>query len=357
MNNKLLGLLMIPGLLIFGLAAARGDAIGEPRLGEPPQAPARALVEEPREAETGSAAYTLFLPSIQTPPPWVNTASRAESQQFFRTGYLGTSNIPTGWQGDHGSCHAGTTSGAYRAAVLRRVNYFRSMAGVPGIKGLDAGYNEKAQAAALMMSVNRDLSHDPPADWACYTPAGSEAAGSSNLAYGYSGTDAIRGYMEDTGEYNFPLGHRRWILYPQTRWMGTGDIPATGGYPPTNALWVIDHGHYSDPRPATRSPFVAWPPPGYVPFQVVYPRWSFAWPDADFSKATVTMTRAGQGLAVVKLPVAAGYGENTLAWEPQANFNNPPAADTRYTVTVGSVLIEGQARSFSYEVIVFDPAR
>ncbi|HRO91907.1 MAG TPA: hypothetical protein PLC06_15515, partial [Promineifilum sp.] len=90
MNNKLLGLLMIPGLLVFGLAAARGDAIGEPRLGEPPQAPARALVEEPREAETGSAAYTLFLPSIQAPPPWVNTASRAESQQFFRTGYLGT---------------------------------------------------------------------------------------------------------------------------------------------------------------------------------------------------------------------------------------------------------------------------
>ncbi len=139
--------------------------------------------------------------------------------------------------------------------------------------------------------------------------------------------------------------------------MGTGDIPAHDGYPPTNALWVIDDDHYLDPRPATREPFVAWPPPGYVPFQVVYPRWSFSWPKANFSGATVTMTRAGQGLAVVKLPVAVGVGENTLVWEPQASFTDRPAADTRYRVVVDNVIIEGQARSFSYEVIVFDPAQ
>ncbi len=358
MINKIAGLLIILGLLIFGSTAARGDAIGEPRLGDPPPPPARVPVEGSSGAAIGNGAYTLFLPSIRTPTAWINTAVRAESQQFFRADYLGTENIDTGWRGDLDSCNAGATSEQYRAAVLRRINYFRGMAGVPGIRTLDAALNAKAQAAAMMMSVNRGLSHFPPTDWACYTAAGSEAAGSSNLALGYHGTDALsHGYMKDWGDSNYRVGHRRWILYPQTQRMGTGDIPAHDGYPPTNALWVIDDDHYLDPRPATREPFVAWPPPGYVPFQVVYPRWSFSWPRADFSKATVTMTRAGQGLAVVKLPVAVGAGENTLVWEPQASFTDRPAADTRYRVVVDNVIIEGQARSFSYEVIVFDPAQ
>ena len=358
MINKIADLLIILGLLVFGPAATGGNTPGEPRLGEPPSAPTHALVEGADGSAIRSGAYTLFLPAVRTPTAWMNTALRAESQQFFHTDYLGTENIDTGWQGDLDSCNAGATSEHYRAAVRRRINYFRGMAGVPGIRELDAALNAKAQAAAMMMSVNESLSHFPPTDWTCYTTAGSEGAGSSNLALGYRGTDAIsHGYMKDWGANNHRVGHRRWILYPQTQKMGTGDIPAHNGYPPTNALWVIDHDHYLDPRPATRDMFVAWPPPGYVPFQVVYPRWSFSWPKAEFNGATVTMTRAGQGVEVVILPVATGAGENTLVWEPQTGFTNPPAADTRYEISVENVIIDGQTRSFTYEVIVFDPAK
>ena len=94
--------------------------------------------------------------------------------------------------------------------------------------------------------------------------------------------------------------------------MGTGDIPPVGGRT-ANALWVIDD-HTRDPRPATRDGFVAWRPAGYVPYQVVFPRWSFSYPDADFSQATVTLTCYGQTVPIVQESVAEGYGENTLVW-------------------------------------------
>ena len=137
--------------------------------------------------------------------------------------------------------------------------------------------------------------------------------------------------------------------------MGTGDIPPTGGYPASNALWVFDT---FSPRPATREAYVAWPPSGYVPYQVVFARWSFSYPDADFTAATVTMKSGGADVGLSQSPVANGYGENTLVWTPAGAIGDSwpkPAQDTTYYVTVQNVLISGQNRSFTYDVIVFDP--
>ncbi len=117
---------------------------------------------------------------------------------------------------------------------------------------------------------------------------------------------------------------------------------------------MIDSEHWNT-RPGTRNPFVAWPPPGYVLYQVVYPRWSFSYPSADFSQATVAMSQAGKPLAVQLLTVKNGYGDNTLVWEPQENFGASPDADTPYQVTVGNARINDQMQSFSYTVMIFDP--
>jgi len=213
----------------------------------------------------------------------------------------------------------------------------------------------KAQAAALMMSVNGLLSHTPDESWECYTPEGDEGAGSSNLSLGVYGPVAIRGYIYDPGTTNTAVGHRRWILYPQTQYMGTGDIPPVGDYRAANALWVFDLVNMWGPRPETRDTFVAWPPPGYVPDPVVYPRWSFAVDDADFGQASVTLTCVGQPVAVVQYTPVYGYGENTLVWEPQTSFTDPPAEGISCQVTVSQVLIGGQPQTFTYTIIIFDP--
>jgi uncharacterized protein YkwD len=340
--------------LLFLVAALFAGAIGltavEPELGPPPTLPDATTAER---VVTGD--NLLYLPLVATPPeppPWVDTQSRAAVQQFYLTEYLASEGVDSGWTGHHGSCNPGTTTAAFQEAMTRRINYFRSMAGIPPILGLNDTYNSKAQAAALMMSVNRALSHTPPPSWLCYSDDGYSGASSSNLYLGVRGPAAISGYIRDPGASNYPVGHRRWILLPRTQYMGVGDIPARDGYPAANALWVFDGWQ---PRPDTRDDFVAWPPPGYVPYQVVYPRWSFSFPAADFSAATVSATRDGQPVGVIISPVVNGYGENTLVWELATAISQPPGGDIQFAITIHNVVISGQARQFSYQVIVFDP--
>jgi hypothetical protein len=276
---------------------------------------------------------------------------------FYRKYYL-TSAVSPDWTGNVSACNPGTTSQAFRDSIALRINYFRAMAGVPAKVTMPDAYNEKAQQAALMMSANSSLSHNPPTNWKCYTDQGHEAAGSSNLALGAYGLDALRLYMQDYGSGNTAAGHRRWILYPQTQNMGTGDIPEGGGYPAANDLWVFD-SHIWDTRPATREAFVAWPPPGYIPYTVVYQRWSFSYAGADFSNAVVSLTENGVNIPVTRYTPVNGYGENTLVWIRTGTSDSgswpKPTADTIYVVTVSNVVIGSDPRSFQYTVIIFDP--
>lgn len=285
----------------------------------------------------------------------VNPQKREESRQFFQTNYVSVDPAAHHWNGDQETCNAGTTTPEFRDAIALRINYYRAMAGLPADVSFNDEYTAKAQQAALMMSANDTLSHAPSADWVCYSEAGATAASSSNLYLGVFGPAAIDGYIEDPGNGNNVVGHRRWILYPQTQFMGVGDIPTTPDYRAANALWVFDDNLWG-PRPATREAFVAWPPPGYVPYQVIYPRWSFAYPNADFSSTTVTMTHNGATLPIVLAPVENGYGENTLVWTPDGVSTTQPATDDTYVVMIANVQVANETRSFSYTVTIFDPA-
>jgi uncharacterized protein YkwD len=331
-----------------GQSAARAD-------------PLRAAASPAYQAGSATGVLTstnqVFLPFVAIAPepaPWIDPGERQASLTFFDQVYRASEGVEIGWTGNHATCSAGETAETFREAVALRINYFRSMAGVPAVVQLSDDYSRKAQQAALMMSANERLSHSPSTDWLCYTAEGAQAAGSSNLYLGVYGPAAITGYMYDPGNGNYAVGHRRWILYPQTQWMGTGDIPPLDDHRPANALWVFDE-HMWEPRPPTREEYVAWPPPGYVPYQVVFPRWSLAYAGADFSQATVTMSSGGKGVAVAVQPVINGYGENTLVWEPSLSFGTPPAGDTAYEVRVSQVRIGGAWRDFAYRVILFDP--
>lgn len=288
----------------------------------------------------------------------VDPQNRQASLDFYNNNYLPSENVAIGWTGDQASCNAGTTSQAYRDAVALRINYYRAMAGVPAAITLNETYNRKAQQAALMMSANDSLSHTPPTNWSCYTADGADAAGSSNLSLGNSGAAAVTGQMEDWGTGNYFVGHRRWILYPGTQQMGSGDVPSANQYRASNSLWVFDT--VSGPRPTSREEFVAWPPPGYAPYQVVYPRWSFSYDQANFSNATVRMTSGGSNISLEQHEVRNGFGENTVVWIPMGLNSNapwpPPQGDTLYSVQISNVMINNTARTFEYNVTVFDPS-
>ena len=338
-------------LMVFCLFAGRQPALAsEEAPGLPPPMPERPSTSQPEiprpELALRQAIVSLYLPFTRhdTGELRVNPASRAELLAFYQQYYLVDTSTPPEWTGSHAACSPGTTGSAFKDVILKRIRYFRAMAGVPANTIFSDESNRLAQAAALMMSVNGQLSHSPPTSWRCYSADGATGAGSSNLYLGNYDGSAIAGYMKDFGSGNYAAGHRRWILYPQTREMGTGDIPPTSSYSPSNALRVFDN-HMWEPRPATREEFVAWPPPGYVPYLVVYPRWSFSYPGADFSSAAVTMVSNGSGVSVNRAPVVNGYGENTLVWIPLGMSDSQswprPASDTAYTVNLSNVRIGG----------------
>ena len=284
----------------------------------------------------------------------INTLDRAAVAAFYHEGYLGAPGVDSGWTGNHAACDEGSTSPEFRAAVLRRVNYFRAMAGVGAEVEFTDELNRKAQKTALMLSVNSKLTHYPDADWLCYSQDGAFAAAKCNLFLGVDSVAAIDGYMEDRGNTNYAVSHRRWLLDPSTQQMGTGDIPASGAYLAANALWVVvpssSPGHMRDP-------YVAWPPPGYVPYDLVFPRWSVSRDGVDLRRASVTMWHHGQRVALTVLKAVAGPGLNSLVWEPHIPPRQRTEVDSWYTVRVENALIKGWPASFQYTVVVFDPDR
>lgn len=352
--------LLVLLLIIVALPATTGQG-GEGPIPPPPPTwadspfPPQLEADSPRRMTLSGCqnAPCQYLPLINRPP----IDPHAGAMEIYNRLYVPSRNPSTGWYGNVSACQTSMTSAAFLTAMQQRINYFREMAGIPPITSLRSDYNTMVQASALMMSANNALSHSPPTDWLCYTTLGKDGAGSSNLFLGMYGTEAIDGYIRDPGDSNTAAGHRRWILLPSTTTMGTGDIP-NGSQRPANALRVFDPSNWYT-RPATRDTFVAWPPPGYVPYNTVYARWSFALPSADFSGSTVTVTRGGVGIPVTRFPAVTGYGENTLVWQINGmnDWDNwpKPAGDTAYTVTVQNVKINGVPSNYTYTVIVFDP--
>ena len=244
------------------------------------------------------------------------------------------------------------------------------MAGMPANIVLDPIDNAGAQQTAVMISANHTLNHNPPTNFICYTDTGHHFK-RGNQAEGVNGPEAITDYVWDFGGNNSEVGHRRWILFPPTAVMGTGDVPPSGSdntNAAANSTWVFDSS-INNPRPATRQPYVAWPPEGFVPYQVVFPYWSFALSNADVSLASVTIRSNGVPVPLIIQPQTNGFGENTLVWVPMGldascectafPFNG---TDTVYSVTVSNINnnngVQGVTNliSVSYNVTVIDPA-
>lgn len=291
----------------------------------------------------------------------VDTSSREQVRTFFNSVFVSSENVPINSTADVTNCFAGTNSSAFQGATAASINWYRAMAGVPAAVTLDATESGYDQEAALMMSASNALSHFPTSEWSCYTTGGANAASNSNLTLGSSGVQAITAYIWDFGPDNFVAGHRRWLLYPQTQVMASGDVPAEGTNQAANATWIFD-ANLDGPRPATRDGFVAWPPPGFVPQAVVFPQWSLALSNADFSAATVQMSSNGVSVPVLVQPYTTGLGENTLVWVPMGlDYTQPTrfpfnGTDTVYSVTVTNIKTAGGTIGYTYSVTVFDPS-
>ena len=275
--------------------------------------------------------------------PGIDTTDRAEVAQTYLASIAAARTVHHGWSGSVEDCVPGSPSAEFQSATLGAANWFRAMAGPDPIT-LNPTASDRAQSAALMMHAQGALSHSPGTSWACYSPAGAESAGRANLTLGVIGANGVEGQVEDPGATNTALGHRRWLLFPPLTEVGLGSTSRAG------VVEVI--GAFGSGTSA--SPWVAWPPAGFVPHDVVFDRWSISRPGADFTGASVSLTRNGQSVPVTLLPIAEGFGDPTLGWEvPDLPSTG---ADTTYRVQVANVRIGNQSQDFTYTVTAFDPA-
>lgn len=262
----------------------------------------------------------------------------------YKTNYLGSEITDCGWTGDKFSCIAGTVPQSTHDKVLKRINYFRRMAGLNDNTTFDESKFAKYQETALMMKANGTVNHFPPNTWSCWTQIGSDGAATSNLFIGYHSSDAVTGFMEDGGSGNTAAGHRRWILHSQKTQFSYGTTDES------MSLGVIGVAGGNTKIPE----FIAWPPKGFIPQQLVFPRWSFGLPNANFSNANITMTGPkGNIVLTVVSRTDNGYGDNTIVWEPQGIILGSNA-DVQYTVNVTGI-INATSSSFSYNVTIINP--
>lgn len=315
----------------------------------------------------------------------IDTSSRKEVAEAYNARLLPTLTVAPKWTGSVNKCTkkpkaqpkkaVGTDSAASKKATIKAVNYFREMAGLKPVKE-DAGLSKLAQQSALIMKANDTLSHWPAPSWKCYSTQGRAASERSNIAISWgalegpelgSGPRSIPLYMDDYGDHNKEVGHRRWILKPETSRFGTGSTDNT------NALYIYsdDAEHNTNPGHAGG---VAWPSKGYFPWETVptSKRWSFSLPlvygdpeydedngywvfpsnDGQFKKAKVAMTKNGKALKT-KIIARDGYAGNpTLVWETKSKLAKPKSGkvDT-YKVTITGV--KGQ-KTIAYSVKVFE---
>lgn len=290
-------------------------------------------------------------PAKVAPPP-VDRTSRAAVGAAYRAQWTPSQRVPVGWTGSVSGCVAGEPSAEQQTATIDAVNFARRLAGL-STAHLAAAYSIKAQQAALVYQAQGSLSHDIPTSWRCATEEAQEAGAHANIALGVSGARAIGAYLGDDGTGNTAAGHRRWILSPADRTMGSGSTASA------NALWVIGGaaaaGTYRDPA------WVSWPASGWFP-KALEPngRWSLSGDDRhsyDFGHAHVTVaTASGRNLAVRTYPEQRGYGSDTLVWQVHGVTAPRGTAEAAYRVSVTGIVRNGVALPpHRYSVRLFDP--
>lgn len=270
---------------------------------------------------------------LELPPDDPALREEAEVCDAWAMGHSEDATNP--WMAGGAACDAGSMPMEAIDDTVRRVNMYRWLAGMPDIT-YDGSAHGELMDCASMMSQNDALSHDPPMSWTCWTAGGADAAGRSNIAFGYSSPgDAIDGYMTDVGTMS--LGHRRWIL---GRRLGSVEVGfSVSGGRPGQCLGVFDRSGSSDRR------WTAYPNPGFAPIGMVEERrgtavtWSLQANDFDLPASTsVTVEEIGSELErPVFSYLTGGNGPPpSVGFTPQGWS---PGAGSTYRVTVSGTEI------------------
>ena len=286
--------------------------------------------------------------------------SKEQIIELYKKLYLTSQIDSIVWKGNIKKCDCGTIDNSIYTKAENRINFFREVNGLNKVK-INTKFNTDAQCAALLIKANNLLTHNPAKNLKCYSPSAYSGCSKSCLGFTdfkyYSATAFITGFVTDYGDENYAVGHRKWILYSRLREFGYG---ATNN---TEALFVVDGIAKDSVAP---SEFIAYPWNGYVPVNLIFPKWSFSIPDSktvDYSNATITMTDAsGKKIEIQKLKEQKNMLDHTIVWTALGLFSKEDMdfmknkleekgyLNKKIKVQVKNVKVDGKIKNYEYFV-------
>ena len=237
-------------------------------------------------------------------------------------------------------------------SALNTLNTMRYIAGLSEVT-LSDEYNECSQAGALISAINGGLSHYPTQPDGMSDELYEKAykgCNKGNIGYstGYDlNRSIVEGWMADTGKNISTLGHRRWILNPDMKSTGFGQV---GIYQTMYA-----HDGY-DPNAFDR---VAWPaqvtPVEY--FKSDYP-WSLTigYPIYNPENVTVKVVRESDSREWTLTTSTSTDGVmyiNNDAYGQEGCIIFKPSGITCYDGNVYDVTVTGNFGTVAYDVEFF----
>lgn len=248
----------------------------------------------------------------------------------------------TGWNGDSKRCEYGELPDSTLYKVLDRFNYFRQNAGVMYPLQLDAERVQGCQEAAVMFAPIGVFTGSPTAaTHACYTDLAAVMASVGQGVLESNPAQSVNVLMKDAKSTQ--LYNRLSILNPVADNLGVGAAE-------NNSFFVIGYKGILGDSSYYKNHFISWPPAGYVPSMLMFPKWNFSIAD-NVKGATVEVTDA-KG---TKIPTTVAVSEfdtlmiKTLIFSPAIDYKTFKEGDT-YTVNVTLA----NKRKFSYKVSIFD---
>ncbi len=260
------------------------------------------------------------------------------------------------------TCRAGELTQAAKARALEAMNQIRALHGLSAVQ-YSSRYDQQVQEAALIQAADRGPGHHPEPSAQCYTEAGAEGSGTSNLwNSGSKIADPVFymiGLTNDARNRSLVagVGHRRWILNPFGAYMSYGQV---FGYVAQKVF-----GFDEEPAlvPQIAVDYVAVPYETY-PYHLVGEGtpWSFSviedkrnrWGNHHpyFENATISVIRTADEASLVitdRYTDTRTFGvPNVLSWQVVGW-----EYDTLYEVEISNVTLRnGVVRSYSYPVFI-----
>lgn len=260
---------------------------------------------------------------------------------------------------DVGKCEAGDPSSSEKKRVLDRLNYIRSLHGLPPVVYEDKDDTLTAECS-LIIAANKKLSHTPDSSWKCYSQDAYTGCNKSNIFIQWGGNplsvaseSVVDAFMTDENVES--LGHRRWFIDPWLAHISFGRADDTVNKVLGSAIKVINATEQS--IASSNIQHVAYPYEYYpkelyndnvmMSFTVISDR-ANKWVNNKVSFASSAIAIKDPQNKTMKITGMkfdnSGYGvPNNIRW-----FAEGIKAGVKYDVVITNVKIDTAFKNYSY---------